>query len=226
MIDFRQIRAARALLNWSQPDLARASGLATSSVKNIETECGSARRDTLDAICDAFERNGVELLPSIGVRMKSQTVTVHDDRHATAELLDDIYAHVQAAPEREVLIMGLDEGYSIDTDGAALIERHIARLSAAGIRERILICEGDTRYVNAPECYRWLPREFFTRDAPLYIYGDRVAIHSGSLRRRAVILEHRAMSRHLRMLFTLLWEHLALVPGSASCRWGTMQRQR
>ena len=47
MIDYRQIRAARALLNWSQADLARASGLATSSVKNIESERGSLKRRTV-----------------------------------------------------------------------------------------------------------------------------------------------------------------------------------
>lgn len=213
MIDFRQIRAARALLDWSQPDLARASGLATSSVKNIESECGTARKETLDAISDAFERNGIEFMPGSGVRIKSQAVTVHDNRHATADLLDDIYAHVQACSVREVLISGLDEGHSIDTDGAALLQRHIARLTEAGIRERILICEGDTRYLNAPECYRWLPREYFTRNAPIYIYGDRVAIHSGSLRRRAVIIENRSLAQHLRKQFDLLWDEVAAAPG-------------
>lgn len=218
MIDYRQIRAARALLNWSQPDLARASGLATSSVKNVESECGTARKETLDAICNAFERNGVEFLPGSGLRIKSQIITVHDDRRATANLLDDIYAHVQSASEREVLILGLDEGYSVDTDGVGLLEQHISRLSAAGIRERILICEGDTRYLNSPDCYRWLPKAYFTRNAPIYIYGDRVAIHSGSLRRRAVILEHRALAQHLRTLFTLLWDDVALVPGAVTRR--------
>ncbi len=213
MIDFRQIRAARALLDWSQPELARASGLATSSIKNIESESGIARKETLEAVVDAFERNGIEFLPGSGVRIKNQTVSVYDDRHATAELLDDIYTHVQASAAREVLILGLDEGYSVDTDGAVLIERHVARLTAAGIRERILVCEGDTRFLNSPDSYRWLPRAYFTRNAPIYIYGDRVAVHSGSLRRRAVVLEHRAMAVHLRMLFTLLWDDVAFVPG-------------
>ena len=76
--------------------------------------------------------------------MKPQSVTVHDDRRATAELLDDIYAHAQKATLREVLILGLDEGFSVDTDGKQLIEAHVARLTAAGIRERILVCEGST----------------------------------------------------------------------------------
>ena len=47
MIDHRQIRAARALLNWSQADLARASDMATSSIKNIENENSSSRKESL-----------------------------------------------------------------------------------------------------------------------------------------------------------------------------------
>lgn len=213
MIDYRQIRAARALLNWSQPDLARASGLATSSIKNIESETGIARKETLEQIYDAFDRNGVEFLPASGVRMKNHIVNVHDDRHATTELLDDIYRHVQTAREREVLILGIDEGFSIDTDGRQLLEAHITRLTEAGIRERILVCEGDTRYLNTPESYRWLPKAYFTRNAPIYVYGDRIAIHSGSLRRRSVILEHRPLAQHMRMTFELLWDEVAFEPG-------------
>lgn len=213
MIDYRQIRAARALLNWSQVDLARAADIATSSIKNVENESATARKETLAQIAEAFDLNGVEFLPASGVRLKTDIVTVHDDKRATIALLDDIFAHAQNSKDREVLILGLDEAFSVETDGASLLQTHIARLSSAGIRERILICEGDTRYLNSPESYRWLPRAYFTRNSPIYIYGNRVAIHSGSLRRRAVILEHRAMTQHLRMLFALLWEEVAFVPG-------------
>ena len=55
MIDYRQIRAARALLNWSQADLARAANMATSSIKNIESESSSARKETLTQIYEAFD---------------------------------------------------------------------------------------------------------------------------------------------------------------------------
>lgn len=212
MIDYRQIRAARALLNWSQSDLACASGLATSSVKNIESQNGSARKETLDQIFDAFDHNGIEFVPGHGVRMKNHIVSVHDDKRATTALLDDIYTHVLSAQPREVCILGLDEGFSVETDGLLLLASHIERLTKAGIRERILICEGDTRFLNAPDSYRWLPRQYFTRNAPIYIYGDRVAIHSGSLRRRTVIIEARPLAQHMRMLFDLLWDCVSVIP--------------
>ena len=212
MIDFRQIRAARALLNWSQADLARASEMATSSIKNIESESASARKETLAQIHDAFDLNGIEFTPGTGVRLKNDIIAVHDGKRATAALLDSIYAHVQTSPEREVCIIGLDEAFSVETDGAQVLANHIERLTKAGIRERILICEGDTRFLNAPECYRWLPRQYFTRNAPIYIFGHRIAIHSGSLKRRTIIIESRALAQHMRMVFTLLWDCASIAP--------------
>ena len=216
MIDHRQIRAARALLNWSQSDLARAAAMATSSIKNIESESSSARRETLAQIRSAFDDNGIEFMPGTGVRLKDDIVAVHDGRRATAALLDSIYTHVQAAPEREVCIIGLDEAFSVDTDGAQLLTSHIDRLARAGVRERILLCEGDTRFLNAPECYRWLPRAYFTRNAPIYVYGDRIAVHSGSLRRRTIIIEARPLAQHMRMIFSLLWDCVSTAPPLAA----------
>ena len=212
MIDFRQIRAARALLNWSQAELARASGMAKSSIKNIESESASARKETLTQIHDAFDCNGIEFTPGTGVRLKNDIVAVYDGKRATTALLDNIYAHVQTSIEREVCIIGLDEAFSVETDGAQVLANHIERLTKAGIRERILICEGDTRFLNAPESYRWLPRQYFTRNAPIYIFGDRIAIHSGSLKRRTIIIESRALAQHMRMVFTLLWDRASVAP--------------
>lgn len=212
MIDHRQIRAARALLDWSQSDLARAAAMATSSVKNIESESSSARKETIAQIYDAFDHNGIEFMPGTGVRLKNNIVAVHDGKRATSALQDNIYAHVQSAPEREVCIMGLDETFSVDTDGAQLIAGHIERLKSVGVRQRILVCEGDTRFLNTPESYRWLPRAYFTRNSPIYVYGDRIAIHSGSLRRRTIIIEARPLAQHMRMIFSVLWDCVSTAP--------------
>jgi len=212
MIENRQIRAARALLDWSQADLARAAGIATSSVKNIESAFSTPRKETLDHIRTALDAGGVEFTPGTGVRLKSDIIAVHDGRRATSELLASIQRHAPLSSDREVCIIGLDETFSLETDGADMLRAHVTRLSELGVRERILICEGDTRYLNAPECYRWLPRKYFTRQSPIYVYGDHIAIHSGSLRRRTIIIEAKPLAQHLRMLFGLLWNEIAFAP--------------
>lgn len=62
MITPAHSRAARALLNWSQPQLAEASGASISTIRDFETGKRTPIANNLSAIEAAFDREGVELL--------------------------------------------------------------------------------------------------------------------------------------------------------------------
>lgn len=205
MIDNRQIRAARALLDWSQADLARAAGMATSSIKAIENSHSTPRRETLEVIAATFEAAGIDFCPPSGVRMKSDVVTVHQGRDAVTELLGSILRHAPNDPSRELCIIGLDEHHAREIDGADMHASLSARLGQAGVRERILIAEGVKEFLRDEACYRWMPRDGFCRQAPIYIYGDKVAVQSGTLKRQTIIIDAKPLAQHLRALFGVLW---------------------
>jgi len=57
-----QCRAARALLGWFQDKLAREASLSVQSVKAFESGKTNPLASTVDAIRDAFFRNGLVLL--------------------------------------------------------------------------------------------------------------------------------------------------------------------
>jgi transcriptional regulator with XRE-family HTH domain len=59
MITGAQIRAARAMLEWTRADLARASGISANGIANIETGASSPLAVTLERIQHALERAGV-----------------------------------------------------------------------------------------------------------------------------------------------------------------------
>jgi hypothetical protein len=64
-----QVRAARALLNWSVRDLAGASGVSPTTVKRIEAGgANQVRRDSLDAVRHALERAGLDLIHTSGTQ--------------------------------------------------------------------------------------------------------------------------------------------------------------
>jgi predicted transcriptional regulator len=75
-ISVRQMKAARALLAWSQGDLAGASGISAPTIARLEAEDGpvGGRAATGAALVAALEKAGVELIPENGggggVRMK------------------------------------------------------------------------------------------------------------------------------------------------------------
>jgi DNA-binding XRE family transcriptional regulator len=55
-----QCRAGRALLSWTQPDLAKAAGLGLSTVVDFERERRRVSEDATAAIRGALEKGGVE----------------------------------------------------------------------------------------------------------------------------------------------------------------------
>jgi transcriptional regulator with XRE-family HTH domain len=61
-MDPAQSRAARALLDWSQPKLAEASGLGLSTVVDFERSRRSVPEKTLAAIRGALEAAGVRFI--------------------------------------------------------------------------------------------------------------------------------------------------------------------
>ena len=63
-----QIRAARAMLNWSMADLAKASMVSISTIKRLEQAQPHLVRDsTLVAIQNALETAGIVFLESDGI---------------------------------------------------------------------------------------------------------------------------------------------------------------
>ncbi len=63
-VSIRQIKAARALVGWSQTDLAKASGVSEPTLKRLESAYGDlgGRADTIAKIIAALEKANVEFL--------------------------------------------------------------------------------------------------------------------------------------------------------------------
>lgn len=66
MIIPAQLRAARALVGWTQADLAAAAFVSEVSVKNIEKGSTDPRVGTLRALTTALEQAGVQFIPENG----------------------------------------------------------------------------------------------------------------------------------------------------------------
>ena len=75
MITSRQIRAARALLGWTQETLADAALVALTALKRLESDRLGVRDTTRDAVRKALEEHGVIFLSSargLGVMLVDQ----------------------------------------------------------------------------------------------------------------------------------------------------------
>jgi len=77
MVPPAQIRAARALVGWTQADLAKASGVSEVAIKNLERQATDPRVSTINCIQEAFDAAGIIVLDAgdipdsgPGVRLK------------------------------------------------------------------------------------------------------------------------------------------------------------
>jgi transcriptional regulator with XRE-family HTH domain len=66
MITREQSRAARALKDWSQPELAAASGVGVSTIRDFETGTRNPIRNNLAAIRAALEAAGIIFIEENG----------------------------------------------------------------------------------------------------------------------------------------------------------------
>jgi DNA-binding XRE family transcriptional regulator len=67
-VSIRQIKAARALLGWSQEDLARISHVSLPTIKRLETGEGplGGRTETVIKLVSAIEHGGVDFIDENG----------------------------------------------------------------------------------------------------------------------------------------------------------------
>jgi len=97
LISLEQIKAARAMLNLSQKQLAKKSGLSVATLNNIERGAQlDPKLSTMTAIREALEAKGIQFLDEyegIGIRLKPQknrtqgaTILIVDDGKADRTL--------------------------------------------------------------------------------------------------------------------------------------------
>jgi len=74
-----QIRAARALLNWTAPELAKVAGVSFSTVRRLESSTVSVRQENLRKVRNALETHGVRFFRDLkgGVSVGLSTSTAN-----------------------------------------------------------------------------------------------------------------------------------------------------
>ncbi len=203
MITIEQCRAARGLLNWTQGDLAEATGISKTSINNFERGLSDAKADTLASIRDAFERGGIEFFPPYGVNKVVETIEILHGAEGFQKLWDDIFMTLKNSGG-EVCISGVDESLVVKHDSKGAQE-HLERLKEYNISERLLAKEGDTTFLQPIDCYRWLPEIVFKAAAPTFIYGEKMAIKLWH-EKMIILIRSKTAAEAEQKRFELLWE--------------------
>jgi len=211
MIIGKQIRAARALLEWDAKDLAKKSGLSLDTVFKIENGSVQPRPATADKIMNVFNENGVEFLGSHGVQWMPHRIKTLAGVEGLKSFFDDMRTMAKQTGTG-IAACGFHEAYfkSKLGDYVEYHRREMASIKKGGLR--CLIEEGDTNFgASAFGSYRWLHKEYYTH-VPFYVFGAKLAIIDESAPENPLItvIENSTIAQAYRRQFNALWERASV----------------
>jgi len=204
MISKIQIKAARAMLDWSQQKLADECGeVSLPTIKLIEVGKVNSTPSTLTLIKDVFENAGLEFLPQEGVRFRDNFLTILEKMGegdvVYLKLMDDIYETVNKNPS-EILFSFVDQSLSPDE----VIDRQ-EMVRKTGSAMRFLVKHGDRNFRYPLNEYCYLPKGHYLTN-PCVVYGDKFAMMVSGWE-KVVIINDPDIARLKRKEFEIIWEY-------------------
>ncbi len=216
MITIEQIRAARALLNWSQEELASAAVISKPAVANLERGSAQPRTETLNAIQKALEDGGMEFLDNTGVRLRGEKLNVQafEGKNAIFRLWDDQFETLHHNGGVR-MFFGIDEKNIDHLVGQKTFRNMMEKFHKNNITSKLLIREGDTYFVEPVSHYRWISNELFEQ-IPFCVYGNKYAINITSPHQQIIIIESKTIAESYRKQFEHIWENAKIPVTSPS----------
>lgn len=196
-------RAARGILDWSQPDLAEKSDVHVQTISSFEHETGTPTKKTLEKIMHAFEKAGIEFTKNGLEKIEYPVVNIEGKTHEETylKILEDVYEHLKNIENPELLLM-----YSDNRVSPPSVNSMYRKMRKHGVKMRQLIEEGNDYIIGPLKEYRYIPKKFFINRVTL-IYGDRIANETGDVL-RAIIRIDPINAKIQRNSFNMLWDVL------------------
>ncbi len=177
MIVGRQIRAARALLDMSQDELAEAAGLTPQAIRKIESGDVQPREGTIADITRVFDERGLEFTENTGVRLKPTGIEIFEGPDRFEDFMHTMYDYLERFGG-DVCIYIQDESLLQRT--RKNIDEHRARMKAlvqsGRVSGRILAAKGVEK-----SSWAEIRRMPFIPDMPhvsFLTFGDNLALIS------------------------------------------------
>lgn len=206
MINAKQVKAARVLLDWTQADLARHADLSVEAIKSVELGKTAPRRTTIEKITTACERAGVEFTDRSGTRLTGNIIRVFEGDEEFGDFLDDIYVTISITGG-DILVCGTGGGTKFVEQIDKSRPQHTLRMEKLD-NFSFKAISGDKDSSVAIKSYvqlRYLPNETLPA-VPFYIYGDRLAIILWKTIPKVILINDPDVSNSYKEQFNILWK--------------------
>ena len=207
-----QCRAARGLLDWSQPDLAERCGMHVQTISAFENETSTPSKRTLATITQTFEQNGIEFLPNEGIGRKTNPITIYRRSEGFCTFMDDVYETMKDKGG-DVCVFNVDERLwekFMTREKWLAHEDRMAPFLGKTVQRRILVKEGDRYIATSSAYYKWFPEGLFGENS-FYSYADKMAlIKFFDDDVEIMVLHEPSFTNNLKTLFNIAWDYAGI----------------
>lgn len=201
-----QIKAARALLDWSRDDLAQATGLSVATIRNLEMGFISPRGSTTNVVREAIENAGLEFIDQEGVRRRLDEVKVYRGEDSLENLFEDIR---QTIKKKNGEIAAIIKSQDILT----------CLLQLNGLKDvKFILCESLQPFpVPLPFQFRVISKHYID-PVPFFVYGDKHALilNEGVGAFKIVVFQSVSIAQTYKNHFYSIWDKAATIAGHKS----------
>ena len=214
LITSSQCRAARALLDWSQPDLAKRCDMHVQTISNFEHNNGSPSKNTLLAVQQVLENAGIELTDNNGVRESERRLRFFKGQQGFREFYNDIYETIGHRKKTEITLYNGVSAQVLGSLGQEFFAMHVERMIAIKnkFRFRCIVEVGDEKYIGTKYCeYKHCPSNYF-KNKTIYTYATKVALVDFDEDVSVMLFDQPEFAETQLQSFNLAWEYLAIFP--------------
>lgn len=205
IISPHQIKAARALLDWSQDDLAHATDLSIATIRKIELGHISPRQTTMQAVRGVLEEAGLEFMSADGVRRRPDEVMTYLGDKGHKDFFQDILDTARKTGA-DILIVETAAFSFLGSPHALDFMTRVARETLSNVL-CLLTDDIDIPVIAPSITYRQISRGYVD-PMPLCVCGDKFSmLVEGSKRESKILAIHSAhAAKSLRRQFFSMWD--------------------
>ncbi len=209
-----QLRAARALLDFDQKDVAEESGINVNVISRIERGEVNPQERTREKLLSFYQQAGIEFVEGDGVRRRRPYVQMHRGAAGFRAFMDDVYETAKAHGG-DICLFNSKPSLWHDWLGEEWYAMHAARMKALGkrIRVRIAVPGGEKDFILDTAEHRWLKKELAQKKI-FYAYGPKLAFldfEAGDV--QIVVFTQSEFAEIFRAMFDIAWERETRAPG-------------
>ncbi|MBU6235705.1 MAG: helix-turn-helix domain-containing protein [Alphaproteobacteria bacterium] len=203
MMTTHQLKAARALLDWTQQDLAKSAGMHLNVINNIERGITNPRQQTIERLKKTLEDNGIQFIGSRGVELVKQAVSVTklEGESFLKALTSDILGVAKGKGDEVLSILA--DMRNFDTHDPIGNKKYYEEKAARGFKERLITRAMPGFYPRHSESYRVVDASFLG-PVDTVIYADRTARIFWS-QQEVLVLKSADLAQTERRTFEALW---------------------